>query len=134
MKTYAKVLVLGNEPEASELTEHLAPGVMVTKAHTLSETTELLDSGHHDLLFCQWECSGGTWRAALAEIQNRRIEVPVIVFCHCGGESDWVEVLNTGAFDLLVPPYSAQEVNAAVEHALASRNERDAYHRSEVTA
>jgi len=121
MQPYSKVLLLGGDEDWSVLEEMLAQYAVVTGVGKVSDALALLKEEDYDVLFCQGELADGTWRTVLEEIQNRRLEVPVIVFCHCGGEREWIEVLEAGAFDLLVPPYSAYQTMAVLEHALASR-------------
>jgi DNA-binding NtrC family response regulator len=121
MQAYPKVLVLGSDPDASFLAETLAPFAAVTRLEKIPKVFNLLEGEDYDAVFCPWESPEGTWRTVLEEVQNRGLEVPVIVFCHCGGEPEWIEVLEAGAFDLLVPPYSAYQSLAVLEHALASR-------------
>jgi DNA-binding NtrC family response regulator len=113
------VLVLGSDPDASFLAETLAPFAAVTRLEKIPKVFNLLEGEDYDAVFCPWESPEGTWRTVLEEVQNRGLEVPVIVFCHCGGEREWTEVLEAGAFDLLVPPYSAHETLAVLERALA---------------
>jgi DNA-binding NtrC family response regulator len=47
--------------------------------------------------------------------------LPVILLSRIGGESEWLEVIEMGAFDLLVPPYDESYVLSLIEHAAASR-------------
>jgi DNA-binding NtrC family response regulator len=119
MQAYPKVLVLGRGPDASLLAEILAPLAVVTRLEKIPKGFKPLEEENYNALFCPWEFPEGTWRTVLEEVQNRGLEVPVIVFCHCGGEREWTEVLEAGAFDLLVPPYSAHETLAVLERALA---------------
>jgi DNA-binding NtrC family response regulator len=119
METKSKVLLLGSGPEASLLAEFLAPFAVVTRLEKVPKAFKPLEGENYNALFCPWEFPEGTWRTVLEEVQNRGLEVPVIVFCHCGGEREWTEVLEAGAFDLLVPPYSSYQMLAVLEHALA---------------
>ena len=119
MQTNPKVLLLGSGPEASLLAEILAPFAVVTRLEKIPEAFKPLEGENYNALFCPWEFPEGTWRTVLEEVQNRGLDVPVIVFCHWGGEREWTEVLEAGAFDLLVPPYSSYQMLAVLEHALA---------------
>ena len=121
MQAYPKVLVLGSDPDASFLAETLAPFAEVKRLEKIPKAFKPLGEENYDAVFCPWESPEGTWRTVLESIQKLRLEVPLIVFCHCGGEREWIEVLEAGAFDLLVPPYSSYQMLAVLEHALASR-------------
>ena len=57
----------------------------------------------------------------MEKVEKPHLRIPVIVLSRCGGEKQWVEVLQAGAFDLLVPPYNSYQILAVLEHALASR-------------
>ena len=45
--------------------------------------------------------------------------ITCIVVSRCGGEKEWVEVLDAGCFDLVCAPFSARQVLYVVEHAVA---------------
>ena len=120
MEAYPKVLLLGSDPDWCALEEILTRYALVTKVKTVPEALALIERGPCDAFFCQWEMADGTWRSVLEEIRKRRLEVPVIVFCHCGGEHEWTDVLAGGAFDLLAPPYNSYQVGVMLEHALVS--------------
>jgi DNA-binding NtrC family response regulator len=124
MQEYPKVLVLGSAAEARFLTESLARFAVVTMVERVPDALALLDGADYDALFCAWEFADGNWRAVLEQLQRRKQEIPVIVFCHSGGESEWTEVLNAGGFDFLVPPYGSSQILALMEQAVASGHKR----------
>ena len=137
-----QVLMLsGPESEcAISLEQVLAPHVEVTTAHSLAECVRQLErrgssrakqelwhaakkeeelSGF-DAFLCEWCYQGGTWKEAVELLHRRAPELPVIVVCRTGGESEWVEVLEAGAFDLISAPFSEQEVLSALERAIGA--------------
>jgi DNA-binding NtrC family response regulator len=120
MQPYPKVLLLGSDEDWFALEELLAQHAVVTGVRSVSEALAELAKEDYDVLFCQRNTA--TWRTVLAELRNRRAELPVIVFCHSGGEGEWVEALEAGAFDLLAPPYNHDRIVAALESALASQS------------
>jgi DNA-binding NtrC family response regulator len=71
-----------------------------------------------------WSFHKGTWNDALEQVRQRSPNLPVIVFCRSGGEQEWVEVLEAGGFDLLVPPYQKDTVLPVLEHAVVSHDAR----------
>jgi DNA-binding NtrC family response regulator len=119
MAAYPKVLVLGSDPDASFLVEILAQFAAVTKLEKIPRVFKPLEGENYDAVFCPWESPEATWRTVLEQIQSLRLELPMIVFCHCGGEREWTEVLEAGAFDFLVPPYSSSQILALLDGALA---------------
>ena len=76
-----------------------------------------------DAFLCDWCYMGGTWRTALDLIRRRAPQLPVIVVCRAGGEQEWVEVLQAGAFDMITAPFSADDVLSALTNAVAARSE-----------
>jgi len=121
VQAYPKVVMLGGDPDDFQVAEMLARLAAVTRVEKISEAISQLERGDCDVLFCPWHPAEGTWRDVLEEMHKRQLEVPVVVFCHCGGEHEWTEVLNAGAFDLLAPPYESHQIRELLEHALESR-------------
>jgi len=134
------LLLSGPESEcAISLQQALAPHVEFTNARSLAECIRQLErlgrfeesrgarpvarlreekfSGF-DAFLCEWCYEGGTWREAVELIRRRVPELPVIVVCRTGGESEWVEVLQAGAFDLISAPFSEREVLSALLRAV----------------
>ena len=94
---------------------------MLTPAGNLSELAALLKCNSYDALFCAWSFQRGTWKEAVRNIQESQPGLPVIVLSSSPENREWSEVLEAGAFDLLVPPYEKQSVLAVLEQASASR-------------
>jgi len=120
-QAYPNILLVGSDPDGSLLGEMLTHYAAVTRVEGISEALANLETKDYDVLFCQWEIAEESWKSILQEIQKRGREMPVIVFSHCGGEREWTQVLEAGAFDLLVPPYRSYQILTVLEHALASR-------------
>ena len=66
--------------------------------------------------------SGGTWKDLLFELQQMSHPTPLIVADRLADERLWAEVLNLGAYDLLIKPFDAQEVLRTVSLACKSRH------------
>ncbi|MBI4480054.1 MAG: hypothetical protein HY651_08540 [Acidobacteria bacterium] len=132
-----KVLLLsGPECEcAVRLQQALVPHVELITASSLAECIRLLEKpagsapqkqekfSGFDAFLCCWNYQGGTWRNAL-ELMHRRVpDLPVIVVCRTGGEQEWIEVLQAGAFDMVTAPFSTESVLFALMNAVASQTE-----------
>lgn len=118
------LLLSGEETEASSLREILTRHVELANAWTLAEMVELLGGGGFDAFLCDWSFQGGTWQDALGEVQQRHPDLPTIVVRRLGGEQEWIQVLDAGAFDLVAAPYCEYAVLSVLEHAVASYQAR----------
>ena len=117
-----KVLFLNSDDaDALNLKDVLSQHAIVTCPETLGELTKLLETSRYDALFCAKSFYAN---GALEEVHQHYPELPVIVTSSTGGEQEWMETLNAGAFDLLAPPYHALSVLYVLEHALTSRYAR----------
>ena len=117
-----RVLLLStDESETALLKELLSEHVMVTSAQDLCELPGLLKSNNYDALFCAWSFQRGTWKEAVRKIQESYPGLPVVVLSSSPENREWSEVLEAGAFDLLVPPYEKESMLAVLEQASASR-------------
>ncbi len=125
MADYANVLLISSdEGETVALERILSEHVNLCSVQSLSELQEVLESGGYDAVFCGWSFHQGTWNAALERVQQRCPDLPVIIFSRMGGEKEWVEALEAGAFDLLVAPYQKRNVLPLLEHAVVSHDAR----------
>lgn len=115
------LLLSRNEETSSPLTRALAEIVDVTTAWSVGELFGLLKSFSYDSFLYDWDFQGGDWREICRQVQRDYPDLPIIVVCRCGGEPEWVEVLNAGCFDLISAPYSDRYVLSVIEHAVASR-------------
>ena len=117
-----RVLLLSTDnTETALLTELLSEHSILTPVENLSELGALLNSDSYDALFCAWSFQRGTWKDALTDIRESYPQLPVIVLSSSPENREWAEVLEAGAFDLLVPPYEERAVLAVLEQASASR-------------
>lgn len=129
MLAHPKVLLVsGDDEEMSKWEEILRDYAILKNARSLLELERNLESDEFDALFCGWSFHLGTWHDALQEVQQRCPDLPVIIFCARGGEKEWVQVLEAGAFDLLVAPYQQRMVLPVLEHAVDSYEARRLHH------
>ena len=124
------LLLSTDETETAILNELLSEHALVKKAGNLSEMAGELQSDSYDALFCAWSFQQGTWKDAVEKIQESYPSLPVIVLSSAAESREWVEVLEAGAFDLLVPPYEERVVLAVLEQASASREALATWHRA----
>jgi DNA-binding NtrC family response regulator len=110
--------------QANALVERLQECLVLTHITSFLELEKGSENGQFDVLFCDWRFGDSGWKDALERVQARHPDLPVIILSRTGGEREWMEVLDAGAFDLLVPPYSKPPLLAIVEHAAASHMAR----------
>ena len=113
------LLLSSNEEATGQLREILAREVELVAAWTSEELFHLLETADYDAFLCDWESLGGGWREVCREVKQFYPGLPIIVVSRCGGEKEWVEVLDAGCFDLVCAPFSARQVLYVVEHAVA---------------
>ena len=127
MVTKPRVLLVGRGGE-TRLKKILRLRASVAEAGNVPDMVHLLQDGAYDAVLCEQEFSGGTWREALQELQARRVSTPAIVVSQTSaaeeGIEEWTEVLQEGAFDLLLAPSQEYSVLAVLEHAVESGKAR----------
>jgi DNA-binding NtrC family response regulator len=120
-----KVLLLSDQQsEIHNLNHVLADYVTLSSVSDLEQCQQRLAATDYDALLCSWSFREGRWNAALDHVQEQYPDLPVIITHRCGGEKEWAEVLDAGAFDLLVAPFQKQTVLPVLEHAIATREAR----------
>lgn len=115
-----KVLFIGSSSDGVGAAEILAQFASVTRVFAVPKSLPTKEEEAYDIVFCDWDCEDGTWRDVLSKLKQLRLRIPLVVLSRCGCEKDWIEVLEAGAFDFLVPPYTSSQLLAVMEHALAS--------------
>ena len=118
------LLLATDDSESTSLQRALNEYVALRKLGDVRELEGELKAGNYDAVLCGWSFHWGRWSDVLLQVQDRCPDVPVIVFNRAGGEREWLDVLNAGGFDLLVPPYDRRSVLSVVEHAIASHSAR----------
>ena len=73
------------------------------------------------VVICEQDLPDGNWRSLLEEIAKLAYQPNLIVASRLADDRLWAEVLNLGAYDLLVLPYYAQEVRRVVSLAFDSK-------------
>ena len=77
------------------------------------------------LVFTDTQLPDGTWADVLALAQKAKLPVNVIVVARVVDTRFYVEVIETGAFDFLAPPFNATDlayvVRSAMDNVVARR-------------
>ena len=96
-------------------------GLEVFAAKGFREAQRKLDTpASYDLVFVDAELPDGSWQDLLQHVKDSRRTCEMIVCSRCGDERLWAEVIQCGAFDLIVEPYEEREVLRIVQSALDS--------------
>jgi DNA-binding NtrC family response regulator len=63
----------------------------------------------------------GDWRGVLQIVAQASVNIEVVVCSRLGDHKLWIDVLEQGAYDVLVEPYDCEEVRRIVESAADKR-------------
>ena len=115
------ILVLDEEEQSSrhlkESLESLGHQVDLRQSINDLQIAEL-DLTKSDLVICDSDAALGVWKFLLNRIRSLRLDTQLVLTSRQAGESDWLEALQLGVFDLLVKPYSKSEVLRVTLNAL----------------
>lgn len=116
-----KILIVEEDPKNIEVIkktleqekyEHL-------EAFTAEDALELLEKEEVDLVICHTQLVGMSGTDFLAELHNWDIELPVILTSNGGTkEKDWLNALQSEAFDMIQRPIHKDHLLKAVHKAL----------------
>ncbi len=100
-----------------------AMGIEVRQADALPAAVRSLSEAPADVVLCVTD--GLDWRAALDAVRRVRGAIPVVFLTRGANATQWLEMLDAGAFDLLDGRYRIPELrwvvsNAAGHHSLFS--------------
>ncbi len=132
------LLITGRPNSVSDLEALLeSRGFAVYVATGCAEAALLVESKQPpQLIFSDADLPDGSWREALALARKCSIPVHVIVISRAVDISLYIQVLEHGAFDFIVPPFEVSEIDHVVRNALASvvflRGEAKAKRREEL--
>ena len=132
MLTVPSVLLLDSaETETGTIMDILAQHANLMVVRSLTELKELRAEREYDALFCGSSFHQARWKDA---VQAIRIivggDLPVIFLSRTAGEKEWMEVFESGGFDLLAAPYHKSQTLATLGQAVESHQERVSQHRS----
>ncbi|MBI2816511.1 MAG: response regulator [Acidobacteria bacterium] len=118
-----KILVVLSPHRRSELLRILeGKNLQIYFASDFREAQEKLQ-GHsrYDLLLSDEQLPDGSWRDLLQFLLESKTPCEMIVCSRCGDEQLWAEVLQCGAYDLLVEPFERQEVDRIIQSAIENQ-------------
>ena len=114
-----RLLIVSSEAQDREvlapvLAEHTCPQFW---AASMREATDWLKGGSADVILCDDRLPDGRWQE-LWEQLSRRPDPPIFIVSAAWNDARlWAEVLNLGAYDVLVKPYQKSEVTRILRHA-----------------
>lgn len=85
------------------------------------EAMTLLRREHISVVVCEQHLPDGNWRSLLEEIGGLTCQPHVIVASELTDPGLWAEVLNLGAYDVLMLPFDDDEVRRVVSFAWESK-------------
>lgn len=89
--------------------------IEVSHAYTGAEGLELMSKGRFELIFLDWEMPGMTGPEVLTEIVNRKIATPVIMLTSKNNLSDISEMLEKGAQEYVMKPFTPDILFSKIE-------------------
>ena len=72
------------------------------------------------VVMCDEKLADGNWRDVLSQLETLPASPALIVTSRLADERLWAEVLNLGAYDLLLAPFQEEEVLRTIEGACNS--------------
>jgi CheY-like chemotaxis protein len=99
---------------AQLLTSHAYPRYWTS---TVQEAADWLSSNSARVVICDGTLPDGDWRAVWEGVRSRPDPPVFIVSASWTDARLWAELLNVGAYDVLVKPYEKSEVSRILQHA-----------------
>ena len=96
------------------LSSHTCPQYWVTSVH---EAIDWLERGSAQVVICDDRLPDGQWQELWEELRRRPTPPVFIVSAGWSDARLWAEVLNLGAYDVLVKPYHDGEVKRILRNA-----------------
>ena len=128
------IAVLPADEDYRQIEEIIAPcRWSVWRAANCEEAIRLARKIRPRVVLCDAELADGGWRRIWKALSVGPRPPLLIVASRQADERLWAQVLNAGAYDLLLKPFRAQEVVWAV-HCAASQTECAACHASPASA
>ena len=87
-----------------------ASHIRLLRAASLEEADLLLADGDCRVLLAEATFPGGTWQDAMALKRTRHPEAVLVVTAELADEGVWLDVLEQGAYDLILKPFVADEL------------------------
>ena len=119
-----KILVVSSEEDCSIIEKMLSDGeYRITGVKSVNEM-KIPSREPPPVIICE-ACTpdGGNWKQVLEAAQEMNGQPLVIVCSEHADEHLWAEVLNLGAYDVLVKPFEKEEVARVVEFAVIRKSQ-----------
>lgn len=105
------LLISPSEPEVTALRRILSHTAWsFDVAGSLAEAMQKLEANPAPVVFCAQRLPDGTWKDALAKTSTLKHRPNLIVVSPQPEDKLWMEVLDSGAYDLIGKPFKADEV------------------------
>jgi DNA-binding NtrC family response regulator len=114
------VIVVGSSPADLRLIgDSLAPGaVQVLAASSVPEALRQQMATEAAVIVYDMDAPE-PWRVALEQFQRRRPGSPVVFLSRVADNELWMDLLQTGAYDLLLKPFHIAEIGCVLRRALS---------------
>jgi DNA-binding NtrC family response regulator len=99
---------------AQMLGSHACPQYCVA---TIQQATQWLSNHHAPVIICDDTLPDGHWQELWERVRRLQEPSAFIVSAHWTDARLWAEVLNLGAYDVLVKPYEKSEVTRILQQA-----------------
>lgn len=95
----------------------MPPQWEIREAATYGQAVEIFNNRRIAVAICDTEIGSGNWQALLTHLQSQANPANLIVSSRLADERLWAEVLNLGAYDVLLQPFDRGEVLRVVHMA-----------------
>ena len=123
----SNVVIVSADPKAQQALASLLDksGLASIPASTVKETESILSQDLISVILCSEELPDGGFRDVLRQTTKAMNRVPVVVLSRLADWERYLSVLKGGAFDCVLYPSSAGEIERVVRNALdCSRREK----------
>jgi DNA-binding NtrC family response regulator len=123
---YNSVMVVSSKTDDHDALQQIfsEPAWELRAAFSRIECMRWLGREHQEtqVVICENCLPDGDWRLLLAEMDQMAAKPSLIIYSPLADEGLWAEVINLGAFDLLLgPPFEVEETLRVTRNALLSR-------------
>jgi len=99
-------------------------GVEIWTARTGEEAARLLEQTHPELIFTAVRYADGTWRDMVTLAEEAAVATNVIVVGTLKDVHLYIEAMDSGAFDFILPPFESEPLGHVVRVAAESVRRR----------
>ncbi len=119
------VLTVGSGPVIHDILRLLSHSRWsVARVETLAQSMAHLTHGWRGVLICESSLPDGTWRDMLAGALGLPCPPPLIVAAAHADDALWMEVLESGGYNLIGKPFVESEVFRTISAAWLRQRER----------